>query len=115
MKQKAQRHWLRFSLRTVLVIVTICCVWLAWQVSVVRERKAMLKLVIERGGSYSFLADYSPFAAADRTPKELSYLRRALLRDELVGSIALPPVISADEIAKVRRTFPEAAVMTTNQ
>jgi hypothetical protein len=109
-----RNRWLRFSLRTLLVAITVVCVWLGWEVSIVRERQAFLRLVAERGGSYSFVADYSPFEAADRMPKELSYLRR-MLRDELVGSIVLPVNTSAEEIAEIRRVFPEAVVGTVSE
>src|SRR5205085_538439 len=36
------RRWLTFSVRTLLIAVTILCVWLSWQVSIVRERKATI-------------------------------------------------------------------------
>src|SRR5262245_33675445 len=42
MPLRPSRRWLRFSLRTLLVLVTVFCVWLGWQVSIVHERKAAL-------------------------------------------------------------------------
>src|SRR4051812_12404225 len=36
------RRWLRFSVRTLLIAVTIFCMWLGWQVSIVRERRAVM-------------------------------------------------------------------------
>ena len=35
-----RRHF-RFSLRTLLILVTLLCVWMGWQIHVVRERKAI--------------------------------------------------------------------------
>jgi hypothetical protein len=114
MAKTIHRRWLRFSLRTLLVVVTLVCVWLAWQVSIVHSRRALLEHVTQRGGSYQFVADYNPFEAADRTPRELSYLRR-VLRDELVGSIVLPGESTAGEIEEMRRAFPEALVATMSE
>jgi len=37
MEEKPKRRWLSFSIRTLLIAVTIFCVWLGWQVSIVRE------------------------------------------------------------------------------
>jgi len=39
MRNIFSRRWLRFSVRTLLVAVTIFCVWLGWQVNWVRERR----------------------------------------------------------------------------
>ena len=43
-----KHRWLRYSIRTLLVAVTIFCVWLGWQFRIVRERKAVLDLVQSR-------------------------------------------------------------------
>jgi hypothetical protein len=46
------RRWLRFSIRTLLLAVTIFCVWLGWQVSIVREREKLLQLVLRNGADF---------------------------------------------------------------
>lgn len=43
MPEQPQNRLFRFSLRTLFVIVTVLCCWLAWESSVVRQRKALLK------------------------------------------------------------------------
>ena len=43
MSEAPKRRWFRFSLRTLFVVVTVCCVWLGWQLHIVRERQAMLR------------------------------------------------------------------------
>jgi hypothetical protein len=45
-----KRHWFRFSLRTLFAVVTLVCVWLAWQIHFVRERNNLLQLVDEKYG-----------------------------------------------------------------
>ena len=37
-----RRRWLQFSLRGLLIVVTLVAVWLGWNVHVVRQRKAAL-------------------------------------------------------------------------
>src|SRR6185295_19980991 len=37
-----RRRWFRFSLRTLLVVVTLLCVWLGWQIHAVRQRSAII-------------------------------------------------------------------------
>src|SRR5690242_12542980 len=49
MSNKPNRRWLRFSIRTLLVAVTIFCVWLGWQVSIVRERTRALAELRQEG------------------------------------------------------------------
>ena len=41
---------LRFSLRTLFVVVTVVCVWLGWQINVVRERNRAREWIVELGG-----------------------------------------------------------------
>ena len=36
------RRWFRFSIRTMLVVVTVCCCWLAWSLRLVNARKSLL-------------------------------------------------------------------------
>ena len=37
------RRWLRFSLRTLFVLVTVVCVWLGYQLNWIRERRKYLE------------------------------------------------------------------------
>src|SRR5215213_2601796 len=38
-----KRRWLRYSIRTLLIAVMVFCVWLGWQVSIVRERRSFVE------------------------------------------------------------------------
>ena len=42
MTDKPRRRWLRFSLRTLFVLVIVVVCWLGWNVSQVRQRNEML-------------------------------------------------------------------------
>jgi hypothetical protein len=44
------RRWLRFSLRTFLVFVTLVCIWAAWYVNGARRQKAAAEAVRQYGG-----------------------------------------------------------------
>ena len=37
-----KRRWPRFSLRTLFVVVTVFCVWLGWNLPIVRQREQVL-------------------------------------------------------------------------
>jgi hypothetical protein len=107
MKEKPKRRWRRFSIRTLLVAVTIVCLWLGWQVNTVWQRRGLLDLVSERGGAYLFVADSNPFEAADRAPLDLSYMQNKL-GDQLVRWIEVPDDFPERDRQRIRRAFPEA-------
>ena len=99
------RRWLRFSIRTLLVAVTIFCVWLGWQVSIVRERKAVRKLIDEAGGYHG--NPFSGIEAKELIPK-VSWFRQRL-GDEGVREWTLPKKLEAER-ARVVRAFPESEI-----
>ena len=53
-----KRRWLRLSLRTLLSVVTVACLWLGWNVRVSQQREAV-EWVTARGGTirYDFEID----------------------------------------------------------
>lgn len=51
------RRWFQFGLGTMLAIVTLLCVWLAWQVRVVRERKLLLASARQQGAIVTAVKD----------------------------------------------------------
>ena len=50
-KQPKPRRWLRFSLRTLLILITIFAVWLGWHMHRRREQQRVADAVRERGGT----------------------------------------------------------------
>ena len=101
-----KRRWLRFSTRTLLVAVTIFCVWLGWQVSIVRERKAVKQLLLEHGDK---LFDAVVLGPGDtRWPATPSRFRGWL--GDTVNFRVFAHDLSEAEFDRVCRAFPEADV-----
>ena len=55
---KPKRRWLRFSLRTFLIVVTILCVWFGFAYRVERQREAV-RWVKENGGTAYYAHEYT--------------------------------------------------------
>jgi len=52
--KKPKRRWLRFSLRTFLIVLTIFCVWLGWYLYRVEQQRNAVKWVEENGGEVRY-------------------------------------------------------------
>ena len=96
---KLPRLRARFSLRTLLAVITILAALLGWQTHVVRERQALRKSISERGGS---ILSERFFPGGDQLP----WYRR-LLGDEGVCFIFLPQGSSDAEKDQIKATFSE--------
>jgi hypothetical protein len=105
MSTPAKRRWLRFSSRTLLIAVTIVCVLLGWQVSIVRERTTLRDQFRE---SLEFLDsdDVDPLGAPVQPPR-LSWIREAM-GDRAVQRITYKFYVGDAHLAELRRAFPEA-------
>ena len=53
-RTKPKRHFLRFSIRTVLISLTICCVWLGWKVERARKQREVVAWVQGVGGTVNY-------------------------------------------------------------
>jgi hypothetical protein len=110
-----KRHLLRFSIRTLLVAVTIFCVWLAWQVSIVRERRAVMDAVYSQDSLGAFWP-YPEFEYRPDFPDEvgermavamrLSFVRR------MMGDVPIDRVECRvrELLKRVEDAFPEAEI-----
>src|SRR5262245_26150816 len=105
MSEKPGRRWFRFSLRTMLVCVTLLCCWLAWETGVVHERKALraelrsFQFVPAAGWEKRF----SPGYPAPKATAKVSLMRRCL-GDEAIQEIWFMPhtqSISASDVARI--------------
>jgi hypothetical protein len=105
MDGKPKRRWLRFSLSTLLIGVTIFCMWLGWQVSIVRERRALGELV-----DFEF-CECMPYLLTPYDPPNFNFVRR------MMGDAPLYTVHCYDDIEpalldRIKRAYPEAIVRT---
>jgi hypothetical protein len=94
-----RRPGLRFSLRTMFVVVTLFCMWVAWQLNWIRDRHLALKTV--HPGGYS-LKDYRP------APWSIRLFERG------VPFINVDPEIARDteRVNELKRLFPESRLFT---
>jgi hypothetical protein len=121
---KRKRRWFQFSLRTLLVVVTLVAVACAWPIHIVKHRKALLERIHAMHGSVFTLSDVasrggvtvqgvkSLDSPADppldgRTPITGP---RKWLGDAAISLIRLPTAPTADEEAEIKGAFPEAAI-----
>ena len=104
MNVTVKRRWLRFSVRTLLIAVTIFCVWLGWQWRIVQERKSLIALVSRR--NYVTL-NHWPDPNVD-----FSWVRK-LLGDQLLHADIFVPddSLSAQERRDIERALPEAKIV----
>ena len=99
-----KRRWPRFSIRTLLIAITILCVWFGYQWQVVQERKAVIRLVVERG-AFSFRA-HDP-----GEPNDLSWIRRLLGDEEPYGSFIIRQRVSEDEKQRINAAYPDTRLV----
>jgi hypothetical protein len=114
MNEKPRRRWLRFGLRTLFVVVTVRCCWLAWETSVVRQRKAVMQ-EYQTNGMFHFTsaAEFTPYPLPGEPPPPVATvpLVRSWLGDVAIQQVwfyrhGLGPTDA--DIQRVTRVFPEA-------
>lgn len=115
MNEQPHRPWFRFSLRTMLIVVTVLCCWLGWESSVVRRRQAVLR-ELQGNAAFQFTsaADwakrYPPGAPVPEDLANVPLVRRCL------GDVAIQEIwftrhyqgFSEAELSRLTKTFPEA-------
>src|SRR5204863_3831428 len=87
---KPKRRWFRFSLRMLLLIVTVLCVWLGFKVNAARQQHEAIESIRRVQGSVTFDHEWSPIPgfpgrySVDRgaVPPAPAWLRN-LMGDEL--------------------------------
>jgi hypothetical protein len=107
------RRWTRFSVRTLLLAVTLLCVWLGWQAYIVRERKELRTLIQNRGGWIDQSVNDDPFL--DDTgivplPPDLPMVRQWLGDENVHRIILIGDAVTVGERARIERAFPEAVI-----
>jgi hypothetical protein len=108
-----ERHWLRFSIRTLLIAVTIFCLLLGHECKVVRERKALVDRIQADDGECIAFAE---FADEPLPPGEaLAQVRatRRLMGDQAWFRIDIRGIPERGLLQRVDAAFPEAEVWIT--
>ena len=63
---KPRRRWLRFSLRTFFIVVTLLCIWLGFKVNAAHRQHEAVEAILKAGGAINF--DYQMVAAKTGGP-----------------------------------------------
>ena len=103
MHLRHKRRLLSFSVRT-LVAVTLFCVWLGWQASIVREGKACLNWILVNNHQYA-----EPLPRS--SPAYLLSWHRRMLGDSGLFLLTLRPAITVADLKRLQRAFREANVI----
>src|SRR5688572_26854602 len=98
MTDQPRLRWFRFGLRTLFVVVTLLCCYLAWETSVVRQRKAALQELRSKGGIHIVTAQAGQPSLSNPRVAQVSLVRR-LLGDEAIQEIWLSwyPAVPQEE------------------
>jgi hypothetical protein len=102
MDGKPKRRWLRFSVRTLLVTVTIFCVWLGWNLSELRQRRSVRQYINANGGAV--------FNGEPKEPWNKLPLSWAMLGEEPVNYVGVPAEFSDEDRMRIMRWFPDAHI-----
>lgn len=119
MSESKRRPWFSFSLRSLLVVVTLVCIWLAWEMSIVRQRKQELTaLRTSYAAEITTAADWpkrqAPGSINATIPPARIFFFRRWLGDEAIQEIWYYPHtgrFTDDEVARLARLFPEAKLV----
>jgi hypothetical protein len=93
------RHWYRFSLRKLLVLVTVVCVYLGWAMNWIRQRHEFLTRP-------NTIPSYGQ--SVNRAPWPILWLGESPVRLLLVEDA------SDEQFEEAERLFPEASIMFLN-
>jgi hypothetical protein len=95
---------IRFGIRSLLIGITVFCIWFNQQARLVREREEVRRVFNDRGGLFL------PPAHDETT--NVSWIRR-LIGDEPVSSVLLfdQDIVHPGDEERIERAFPEAIVV----
>ncbi len=82
---KPRRRYLKFSLRTFFVLLTLVCVWFGWQVNQANRQRKAVAWVLEMGGSVEY--DYEVDGAGNIIADSPELLRDFYQQVEVVHLI----------------------------
>ena len=108
---KRKRCWFQFSLRTLMVGVTllgVACAYIGWQAKIVNERRRLLESVLLHQGVV--YPDLSPSHSSGPLPDRSPPWIRRLMGDVWMDGIYLDAKTSDEVLERAATTFPEATV-----
>jgi len=115
-----RQRWWRFSLRTLLVGMTVLALWLGWNANVVLQRKAVRLWIAQVGGragvdgqsvQYSGETYYPLLWRGSHERRWRVPPWRRLMGDESIDVVVLPPGLEPDQYRKVRELLPEVRMI----
>jgi hypothetical protein len=108
---KRKRRWFQFSLRSLMIVVTLLavpCANVGWQAKIVNERRRLLESVLlHQGVAYP---DLSPSHSSGPLPDRSPPCIRRLMGDVWMDGIYQDAKTSDEVLERVATTFPEAIV-----
>jgi hypothetical protein len=110
---KPKHRWFRFSLRSLIVFVTILCVplgWVSYHFNLVRQRTNFMRNVdAENPQENQWWLAQMKKAFSNLQPKPISDLRRSF-GDREYSIIILPPSYDESAVDKANQLFTEAMI-----
>ena len=106
------RRRFQFRLRTLLIVVTLLAVpmgYVGWQAKIVRERDSVREKTEAMGAVFTEHPGRGVILLHGEPPMPFP---RNWLGDRHVSGIYIPPTFTEDDVALVRRVFPEAWIST---
>jgi hypothetical protein len=120
MTVKLPRRWFSFSLRSLLLVMTVLCIWLGWESSVVRQRRRMLsKLQVSPAFQITTAKSWAAiFAGGPPPPQPVATIPtvRRWLGDEAIQEIGYfrhMQGFTDGDVDRLVKLFPEAKVQET--
>jgi hypothetical protein len=106
MTRRTPRRWFRYSLSTLLVLVTVFCIWLGWQANIVHKRKAAIaELTSVKSARWGF--------RPEKSKPQLPFWRR-WMGDHLVRGFYFDDLdalkLGTAKVDEIQSLFPEAGI-----
>jgi hypothetical protein len=104
------RHWFRFSLRALFMLVTVFACWLGYEMNWIRQRRAVINDPGVQNWRYFIAVSFSRNPPRQERWKVYSVAPWPLnwLGEPGYWAVGLAPGTSDGELARVQRLFPEA-------